>query len=332
MKTSRPLRIAWRVVAILSLAAYKLLRAGLVLMLVASLAAYVGDWLKVFDFASQLRLQYLVGAIVGLALTLSRHEWRWSVVALLVIALNVWPIVSWYVPKAPVVSTQRRLKLVQYNVFYLNSNYRGLMDFLREEQPDIVALQEVTAEWANGLAPLSAQFAEQRVVPETRGSGIAVFSRIKFEQAETLVLSSDQRPNLLVKFLWEGRPVSLLTTHPQNPFGRHRFEWRNEHLGQIGTLLNSLPAPKILIGDLNITMWSPYYQKLVTDAQLTNTRAGYGLLPTWNARLRLPFLMIPIDHCLVSRDIEVAAIRTGRKLGSDHLPLIVELVIPTNQN
>jgi endonuclease/exonuclease/phosphatase (EEP) superfamily protein YafD len=217
-------------------------------------------------------------------------------------------------------------------VFYMNKGYREVMEFLREEQPDIVALQEITSEWVNGLAPLSAQFVEHRAVPEARGSGIAVYSRIKFEQADSLVLSSDQRPNLLVKFHWEGRPISLLTTHPQNPFGKNRFEWRNEHLSNIGTFLNSLSTSKILIGDLNVTMWSPYYQKLVADTQFVNTREGYGLLPTWHAKLKLPFLMIPIDHCLVSKDIEVAAIRTGRKLGSDHLPLVIELVVPTTQN
>ena len=322
----------WRILVRLSLTAHKLLRIGLSVIVVASLAAYFGGWLKVFEFASQLRLQFLVGAIGCLVFTLSKREWRWSGVALLGIALNFWPIASWYVPKSQAIHSTRRLKLVQYNVFYYNNHYRGVMDFLRAEQPDIVTMQEITSDWVEGLAPLSAEFLEHRAVPEARGSGIAIYSRIKFDQAETLVLSQDQRPNLLVKFHWEGRPVSLLTTHPQNPFGKNRFEWRNELLHNAANLLNSLSTPKILIGDLNITMWSPYYQKLVNNTQLVNAREGYGLLPTWNARFRLPFLMIPIDHCLVSRDIEVAAIRTGPKLGSDHLPLIIELVIPTTQN
>jgi endonuclease/exonuclease/phosphatase family metal-dependent hydrolase len=39
-------------------------------------------------------------------------------------------------------------------------------------------------------------------------------------------------------------------------------------------------------------------------------------------------LMIPIDHCLVSSDIRVITLRTGRNIGSDHLPIIVDMVIP----
>jgi endonuclease/exonuclease/phosphatase (EEP) superfamily protein YafD len=330
-KPHRWIGIARRVVAILSLAAYKLIRAGLLLIAVASVGAYFGEWLMVFDFASQLRLQYVVGAIVGLAFTIGKREWRWSAIAVLGIALNIWPIVSWYVPNGQAISQGRRLKLVQYNLLYPNDRHQNLIDFLREEQPDIVALQEMTPEWMAGLTPLSAQFEESRFAPRNDGMGVGIYSRLKFEQAETIALGSDQRPNLLVKFRWEDRPVSLLVTHPPNPFGPNRFAWRNEQLVLTASLLNSLPTPKILIGDLNITMWSPYYQRLMRDTQLVNTRAGQGLLPTWPTDVVAPFLMIPIDHCLISPDIQVAAIRTGRNLGSDHLPLVIELVFPTQK-
>jgi endonuclease/exonuclease/phosphatase (EEP) superfamily protein YafD len=39
-------------------------------------------------------------------------------------------------------------------------------------------------------------------------------------------------------------------------------------------------------------------------------------------------LMIPIDHCLVSPQIRVTGMRTGRAIGSDHLPIIVDMMVP----
>lgn len=33
----------------------------------------------------------------------------------------------------------------------------------------------------------------------------------------------------------------------------------------------------------------------------------------------------PIDHCLVSSEFTVKNIKTGNDIGSDHLPLIIEL-------
>jgi endonuclease/exonuclease/phosphatase (EEP) superfamily protein YafD len=88
------------------------------------------------------------------------------------------------------------------------------------------------------------------------------------------------------------------------------------------------------MGDLNITMWSPYYRRFVSKTGLWNTRQGSGILPTWRPVKirfwRLPsalswLLALPIDHCLVSPAIAVPQIRPGPDVGSDHLPLIVDL-------
>lgn len=48
--------------------------------------------------------------------------------------------------------------------------------------------------------------------------------------------------------------------------------------------------------------------------------------------LLLSFLIsIPIDHCLISPEIKVSNIETGGNVNSDHLPLIIDLVIPKAQ-
>ena len=70
-------------------------------------------------------------------------------------------------------------------------------------------------------------------------------------------------------------------------------------------------------------MWSIDYEKFINITKLKNSRMGVGILPTWPA----PVPLIPIDHVLVSSDIKVRNISVGRDIGSDHLPLIVDLIL-----
>jgi endonuclease/exonuclease/phosphatase (EEP) superfamily protein YafD len=112
------------------------------------------------------------------------------------------------------------------------------------------------------------------------------------------------------------------------PIGRHRIEGRNTQLQDIAAVMNSLPRPRALIGDLNISMWAYHYRLLIEQTGLRNARSGFGILPSWP--VQLPFAMIPIDQCLVSSEIEIVSVRTGPAIGSDHLPLIVSLRVGAN--
>jgi endonuclease/exonuclease/phosphatase family metal-dependent hydrolase len=97
--------------------------------------------------------------------------------------------------------------------------------------------------------------------------------------------------------------------------------------------------PVVIAGDLNITMWSPYYKRFISKTGLRNARQGFGILPSWPVKTTYPhyskippfmswLISIPIDHCLISPELKVSKIRTGANVNSDHLPLIIDLVIP----
>jgi len=101
----------------------------------------------------------------------------------------------------------------------------------------------------------------------------------------------------------------------------------------ISQYLSKINNHIILAGDLNMSMWSPYYRRLINKTGLHNTRKGFGILPSWRipkTYKQIPnwlafFLRIPIDHCLVSRGFEVRNTSIEIETGSDHLPLIVNL-------
>jgi len=87
----------------------------------------------------------------------------------------------------------------------------------------------------------------------------------------------------------------------------------------------------IIAGDLNVSMWSPFYRSLIKQSGLHNARQGFGILPSQSGIApQFAILSAPIDHCLVSSDIQVENFRLGSNIGSDHLPIIADLLIPTN--
>jgi endonuclease/exonuclease/phosphatase family metal-dependent hydrolase len=135
------------------------------------------------------------------------------------------------------------------------------------------------------------------------------------------------RPCVLVRLKIRQNKISLLSIHPRAPIRSGHFKKRNDMLAWAADRMKELESPKICIGDLNSSPWSPYYQELQKQTQLLDVRTGFGLLPSWPTFMGLKALMIPIDHCLVSSDFRILGVRTGERVGSDHLPLIVDLTV-----
>ncbi len=104
----------------------------------------------------------------------------------------------------------------------------------------------------------------------------------------------------------------------------------DKQFAAIGEYAAQVKNPVVVVGDLNTTMWSPFYKSMVKTARLRNARSGFGILPTWPTFM--PLLSIPIDHLLVSKEIGVLKVHTGRYVGSDHLPLITDLIIAGSNN
>jgi endonuclease/exonuclease/phosphatase (EEP) superfamily protein YafD len=103
---------------------------------------------------------------------------------------------------------------------------------------------------------------------------------------------------------------------------------RNKHLMTIAETVRNIDGPSIVMGDLNCTSWSPYFADLLRLSGLRDSRLGFGIQPSWTGNTR--FMAIPIDHVLVSHEIDVLDRHTGSKIGSDHLPVLVDLSVPAD--
>lgn len=295
-------------------------------IIILSITGYLGQLNIFLDITSNFKIQYFIlGLFLCIFFTLTQQR-IWLIVNLCCVLINLIDIVPWYIPQGNVASGQP-LRLLSLNVLASNQQYDQVIALVDQEKPAIAAFLEANVIWSEKLQVLAESF-PYHISAKTLE--MELYSNIPLENY-SIQRYGQNRGNLLADLTIEGKTVSLIISHTMQPlmFDKDGFKWRNQHLEVgIGRYVEHLKTPVILMGDLNITMWSPYYKKAIHYSGLRNARAGFGLLPTFPAGT--PGFSIPIDHCLVSPDISVLNIKTGNYVGSDHLPLITDVIIPDN--
>lgn len=292
-----------------------------------STAGYLGEFNLLLELNSHFKLQYLlVGFSTSIFFALVRSKKIWLLVSAFCIIINLAEIVPWYFPAPAFAGANpgQHLRILHSNVLTGNRRYADVISLVKAEQPDIAVFVEVSTAWARELAVLSEMFPYSCRQQESEAFGSAIYSKLPLENA-VLKAFSKQRRSLSADVKFQDKTISLLLVHPSVPIKQHSFIDRNQQLAAIGEYAAQVKNPLVVVGDFNTTMWSPFYKNMVNTGKLRNARSGFGILPTWPTFM--PLAYIPIDHVLVSKEIGVLKIRTGRNVGSDHLPLITDLVI-----
>lgn len=297
--------------------------AGIATLLVSALTLWDTGQHYV-ELFSHFRVQYLVVAVVLLIVFVVRQAPLYAVVVLTAIAINASFLMPWY-RAAQAAPGGTQLKFVYANLLSTNDEFGRFLTLIDEEQPDLVFLQEFSPQWQSATAALAATYPFQYARPRTDNFGIAMFSRVPLDSVSHVDSPPFGYPTLIAIARSGEAKLTLVSSHPMIPVGRGNFAARNEQIQSLTALVNSADGPVMLLGDLNATVWDRYYRQFESRTGLRNARRGFGVLPTWPTFL--PIAMIPIDHVLVSEEVGVVEARTGPRIGSDHLPLIVTITL-----
>lgn len=310
---------------ITGLSFYGLMQVGCILLLVFSLAPLISGTIWYIDLFTHFRFQYLIIAVVFAIGFLILKQKIYAALAVLLILFNAVYVIPIYSQKTDELGgvQGKTIKLFHINVLTSNTEYQILIDQVLAEDPDVVLLQEVDALWMTQLGVLRDKYQHQIEAPRADNFGMALFSRIPITEYEIHMWSDFELLNIEAELDLNGAAFRMIATHPPPPVNQLYFDARTSQFESIAALLKSDEMPSIVIGDLNTTMWTDSYQLLLSDTGLSNASDGFSFMPTWPTNL-IP-MMIPIDHCLVSEEFKVVDIRTGKGVGSDHLPLIVEV-------
>lgn len=300
--------------------------------LLPTLVAFTSHWWWVGDLCCHFRMQYAVLLIPLVVVLAVLRWWTWLAVTGLVWCFSVVLVLPLFLPRPQSSAETETIRVTTANIFVHNRNSELLLDFVQDEQPDIVLLLEVDDRWMVELAglfevyPYRVDSIHDLDPPESGTFGCALLSKLPLSNQVIKRIGSQELPVALADVEFQGWTLSLCGVHPVPPKGQSGTALRDEYLGEVGRMLAARTKPTVLLGDLNITRWSPRYQQLRKTAGLENAADGFGFLPTWPDGL-FP-VQIPIDQILVSEDIEARAYRVGPSIGSDHLPVTVDLALP----
>lgn len=299
---------------------------GTVLLILLSLAGYFGLFNRYLELTSHFKLQYLIISFCPFFYFLLRRQSLGLSLSLFCLLINFYEIAPWYLPQSlgAINNTEvQKIRVFQSNIDKYDNNYPQVISLVREEKPDIAVFLEVGKAGAKKLELLKDILPYSLAHQDVDIDGAAIYSKLPLINTSIKSLGGG-RKSILADIVIQKQVISVIAVHPTQALGKAYFEERNRQLSAIADYAAKVKNP-LIVGDFNVTMWSPYYKQFIRKSKLRNARRGFGILPTWHTSY--PLLSIPIDHCFVGGEIKVLKMRRGLPVGSDHLPVITELGI-----
>lgn len=308
---------------------------ALALLVSATTLAALARFGWLFELAVHFRVQYVAAAVLLAAAAAAMGRGGLALVALLVMVPNLWVagpyLLPWLTPGAAGTRSADDIKLVSLNLYFRNPDHARVRDYLRHEQPDVLVLSELTPAWRTALRSIVSAYPYALAADQRGPWGLGVYSRYPLSAAQGMDLGVRNSFNVAATVALPGGPVRMVAVHLASPTRPRYAAARNRQLGRIAALLGPAPAsvPRLLVGDLNITPFSPYLRDLLRATGLRDARQPQGLHGTW-PRWALP-LQIPIDLCIVDAALQVTSVTRGPAVGSDHYPLVVRIARAAGQ-
>ena len=276
------------------------------------------------DLFSHFRWQYLLVALVLVALSLWQRQRLVLAGALLTVLLNAALLAQLAIKTRSAAGGTEpdfALRVLSLNVLTSNPHHDRVVDHVAASGADVVFLAEIDAGWAQSLAPLAALYPHQFVHPRPDNFGGALLSRVPLADAELLNLGAGRRPTLKARVRHQGRDLLIVGMHPVPPKGGEFAMHRDSQIDGLRDYVATQADPVLTVGDFNASPWSAPMRRLVQGA-LGFRGEDPPWTPTWS--VFTPFA-VPIDHALCTAPLWITKRQVGPDVGSDHRPILVEV-------
>lgn len=297
------------------------------LLAVLAASAVAGVVLARFGWPFELAASLLpqIGA-VALLLTLSLFllgRPGSALIALGVGALCAYGARDLFAPATPPLP-ERDVRIVWANLLGEPDAFARVMRLAATENADLVVLAEFPTRMSLDEAlPLAGSYAHHAGRPGADGVNVAMFSRLPLADLEAIhAPQHPRRQGIAASIVTTHGALRVIGVHPAVPAIPRAQAGRDDTIARAAAHMRT-HGPSVLMGDFNTVPWSTAITSALADGAVTRAQTGWR--STWASPL--PVLGLPIDHAFAASGARISA-RVGPGVGSDHLPLIIDVALP----
>jgi len=274
---------------------------------------------------------YALLAALALAVTLALGRRRVAAVAGVLLVAELVQVAPFWLAR-PAAPGDPAVRIVHFNGLSSNPRKPEAVAWLADTGADLVVVQEVDADWAAALAAMPDHTMIESA-PRADNFGMTLLVRHASSDMVVRTWREDLLgvPALAAELALAGRRIAVLAVHTLPPVGSDRAERRDAQLARTAAWVREQRAAglvPVVVGDLNASPFSAAFRGLLA-AGLVDSQRGFGLQASWPVGHPVP--PIAIDHCLHDPALVTTARALGPALGSDHLPVRIDLAWSAGQ-
>lgn len=273
-----------------------------------------------------------------LCYAIAKRQRLLAVLSAVVIGCHVWWLVPDFVRDrrfdsitAPLLANEAaagRVRIFFANVHYHNNQPEAILREVEATDPDLVILIEFPWSWREPFlaSTLRTRYPHGRGFKPWQVDRVAVFSRLTVrgeheDSIENRIIETTEVEvgdnSLKIVGLHAHRPMNF-----SEPGSNAAGYW-----AKAVPLILATPRPLVVIGDFNATQYSLVHKQLKSAGlRSAHEDRGRGYATTWPNGM-VPVPPIRIDQAYLSPEVACRAIGEGIGLGSDHKPLILDVVV-----
>ncbi|NMC11921.1 MAG: hypothetical protein GYA34_03460 [Chloroflexi bacterium] len=292
-------------------------------------------------------LFYPLPLVIILTVILKNKRLWIGIIAVFLIFVGLWG--GLYIPKGKAAHAYPAqngfLSVMSYNLLGWQFNTDVQIETIRQENADIVMLQELNLDMAEALrSQLRGIYPYQILNPQDDVSGMGIISRYPLASTgQSIEAEKWVGEPQVISLEWQGKQITLINMHllPTNDFSPRRVTITNRIQREQARVIAEFARGKdavIIGGDTNVTPLSDAYKIFTSDLIDSWREAGFGLGHTFpgsnipgSARPEIfgvpcPKWLVRIDYIFHSNRWQALSMHTAPFDGvSDHRGIVALL-------